>query len=95
MRRGEYRKFRIKGEQQNDFAAMREVVERRYRKLLEQGGPFPDLVLIDGGKGQLESAYDAMVDSPGIEGRPAGARGASGRVVRRARPARGPDGHAP
>jgi excinuclease ABC subunit C len=37
---------------QDDFASMHEVVRRRYRKLLEQGGPFPDLVLIDGGKGQ-------------------------------------------
>jgi excinuclease ABC subunit C len=32
---------------------MREVVQRRYRKVLEDGGPFPDLILIDGGKGQL------------------------------------------
>ena len=44
----------------NDFAAMREVVLRRYRKLLEQGGPFPDLILIDGGKGQLSAAYAAL-----------------------------------
>jgi excinuclease ABC subunit C len=36
------------------------VVLRRYRKLLEQGGPFPDLVLIDGGKGQLSVAYAAL-----------------------------------
>src|SRR5205823_12979502 len=54
------RKFRIKGESQNDFAAMHEVVQRRYRKLLEHGGPFPDLVIIDGGKGQLEAAYQAL-----------------------------------
>jgi len=60
MRRGDYRKFRIKGEQQNDFAAMHEVVQRRYRKLLEHGGPFPDLIVIDGGKGQLEAAYQAL-----------------------------------
>jgi excinuclease ABC subunit C len=39
---------------------MREVVQRRYRKILEEGGPFPDLILIDGGKGQLSSAYDAL-----------------------------------
>jgi excinuclease ABC subunit C len=45
---------------QNDFAAMHEVVLRRYRKLLEHGGPFPDLVLIDGGKGQLSAAYAAL-----------------------------------
>jgi len=44
----------------NDFAAMHEVVLRRYRKVLEQGGPFPDLILIDGGKGQLSSAYAAL-----------------------------------
>jgi excinuclease ABC subunit C len=39
---------------------MHEVVLRRYRKLLEQGGPFPDLILIDGGKGQLSAAYAAL-----------------------------------
>jgi excinuclease ABC subunit C len=44
----------------NDFAAMYEVVLRRYRKLLEAGGPFPDLILIDGGKGQLSAAYQAL-----------------------------------
>jgi len=44
----------------NDFAAMHEVVQRRYRALLEQGGPFPDLIVIDGGKGQLSAAYDAL-----------------------------------
>jgi excinuclease ABC subunit C len=45
---------------QDDFAAMHEVVLRRYRKLLEHGGPFPDVVLIDGGKGQLSAAYAAL-----------------------------------
>jgi excinuclease ABC subunit C len=44
----------------DDFAAMREVVQRRYRAVLEAGGPFPDLVLIDGGKGQLSAAYEAL-----------------------------------
>ena len=72
MRRGEYRKYRIRGlptpnsqlptpkPQADDFAAMREVVQRRYRKVIEDGGPFPDLMLIDGGKGQLTAAYDAL-----------------------------------
>jgi excinuclease ABC subunit C len=41
---------------------MREVVGRRYRKILEQGGPFPDLIIIDGGKGQLAAAYAALED---------------------------------
>jgi len=44
----------------DDFAAMREVVYRRYRKVLEDGGPFPDLILIDGGRGQLSAAYEAL-----------------------------------
>jgi excinuclease ABC subunit C len=39
---------------------MREVVLRRYRKVLEAGGPFPDLILIDGGRGQLSAAYQAL-----------------------------------
>jgi excinuclease ABC subunit C len=44
----------------DDFASMHEVVLRRYRKMLEQGGPFPDLIVIDGGKGQLSAAYAAL-----------------------------------
>jgi len=71
MKRGEYRKFRLKasaessaapaeGRFHDDFAAMRQVVTRRYRAALEQGGPFPDLILIDGGRGQLEAAYGAL-----------------------------------
>ena len=63
MRKSDYRKYRISPASHagsDDFAAMREVVQRRHRKLLEQGGPFPDLVLIDGGKGQLTAAYDAL-----------------------------------
>jgi excinuclease ABC subunit C len=62
MRRGEYRKFAIRGvtAMPDDFASMEEVVRRRYQKLLELGGPFPDLILIDGGKGQLTAAYTAL-----------------------------------
>ncbi len=44
----------------DDFAAMREVVARRYRRLLDDGAPPPDLVVIDGGKGQLSAAYEAF-----------------------------------
>ena len=69
MKKSEYRKFRIRGSNpksqiptpnQDDFAAMREVVQRRYRKVMEDGGPFPDLIVIDGGKGQLSAAYYAL-----------------------------------
>jgi excinuclease ABC subunit C len=65
MKRNEYRKFRIRGRPEarvvpDDFAAMREVVQRRYRAVLEAGGPFPDLIVIDGGKGQLSAAYEAL-----------------------------------
>ena len=63
MRRSEYRKYRIRNAalaRPDDFAAMEEVVLRRYRRLLEQGGPFPDLVIVDGGKGQLSAAYKAF-----------------------------------
>jgi excinuclease ABC subunit C len=44
----------------DDFAAMREVVARRYQRVLAQGGPFPDLVVVDGGKGQLTAAYEGL-----------------------------------
>jgi excinuclease ABC subunit C len=44
----------------DDFAAMKQVVQRRYARVSEQGGPFPDLIVIDGGKGQLSAAYDAL-----------------------------------
>jgi excinuclease ABC subunit C len=60
MRPSDYRKFAIRGAGTDDFASMEEVVLRRYRRVLEQGGPFPDLILIDGGKGQLTSAYAAL-----------------------------------
>jgi len=63
MKRSDYRKFRVRTrlhEGPDDFAAMREVVQRRYRALLEAGGPFPDLILIDGGIGQVTAAYDAL-----------------------------------
>jgi excinuclease ABC subunit C len=71
MRPSEYRKFKIRpqdlktsGPQDqrflDDFAAMEQVVRRRYSKVLENGGPFPDLIVIDGGKGQLNAAYAAL-----------------------------------
>ncbi|HET9788588.1 MAG TPA: excinuclease ABC subunit UvrC, partial [Pyrinomonadaceae bacterium] len=61
MNRSEYRKFRIRSvEGSNDVASMREAVFRRYRRVLDEGKPLPDLIMVDGGKGQLRAAADAM-----------------------------------
>jgi excinuclease ABC subunit C len=75
MKRSEYRKFRVRPTAGppaarrrpstdprflDDFAAMNQVVLRRYRRAMEGGGPFPDLIVIDGGKGQLSAAYAAL-----------------------------------
>jgi excinuclease ABC subunit C len=57
----EYRKYNIKTvEGPNDFASMEEVVYRRYKRLLDENTSLPDLVVIDGGKGQLSSAVNAL-----------------------------------
>ncbi|MEN0004275.1 MAG: excinuclease ABC subunit UvrC [Bacteroidota bacterium] len=57
----DYRHFNIKTvEGPNDFASMEEVVHRRYRRLLQEGEPLPQLVIIDGGKGQLSSAMKSI-----------------------------------
>lgn len=56
-----YRKFIINDvEGPDDFASMREVIHRRYSKLLEKNEPFPDLIMVDGGKGQLSSAVHVL-----------------------------------
>ena len=56
-----YKRFRIKSVAGvDDFASIREVVSRRFSRLREEGESFPDLVLIDGGKGQLSAALDAF-----------------------------------
>jgi excinuclease ABC subunit C len=60
-RKGEYRKFNIKTVKGiNDFATMHEVVTRKYKRALNEGGSLPDLILIDGGKGQLSAAKSAL-----------------------------------
>ncbi len=59
--KNDYRKFNIKTVQGiNDFASMKEVVMRRYKRLTEEGEPLPQLVIIDGGKGQLSSAMESI-----------------------------------
>lgn len=60
-RKSEYRKFKIKTvEGADDFASMQEVVQRRYTRILEEGTPMPDLIMVDGGKGQLSSAREIL-----------------------------------
>ncbi len=59
--KSEYRRFRIRiKESPDDFAMMHEAVYRRYSRLLKENKPFPDLILIDGGKGQLSAAVSAL-----------------------------------
>jgi excinuclease ABC subunit C len=61
-KKAEYRKFKIKGiAQQDDFAAIHEVVTRFLTRRRDEGKPFPDLIVIDGGKGQLGAAREALV----------------------------------
>jgi excinuclease ABC subunit C len=61
MKKSDYRKFQVKTVTGvDDFASMREVIHRRYKRLLEDKKPFPSLILIDGGLGQLHAAYSAL-----------------------------------
>ena len=56
-----YRHFKIRDiEGPDDFAAIKQVVFRRFKRLMEENQPFPDLLVIDGGKGQLSSALEAL-----------------------------------
>jgi excinuclease ABC subunit C len=58
-----YRRYNLKGfEPGDDYAAMREVLNRRYRKLQKEDGHLPDLILVDGGKGQLGIAMEVLAD---------------------------------
>lgn len=63
-----YRKFIIKTvEGPDDFASMREIIHRRYSRLMEENQPLPDLIMVDGGKGQLSSAITSL-DELGMKG---------------------------
>ena len=64
----EYRKYKIKTVKgPDDYASMREVIYRRYSRVLKEGLPFPDLIVIDGGKGQVDVAKDALANQLGID----------------------------
>lgn len=65
----DYRHFNVKTvEGPNDFASMEEIVYRRYKRLLEENEPLPNLIIIDGGKGQLSSALKS-IDALGLRGK--------------------------
>ena len=63
-RKNDYKRFKIKTVVgPDDFASMREVLTRRYARLKREGGHLPDLIVVDGGKGQLSSGVEALKDA--------------------------------
>jgi len=69
-RKSQYRKFKIHSvDGPDDFASMREIVYRRYSRVLEEQGELPDLIVVDGGKGQLSSAVEVL-EKLGLTDRP-------------------------
>ena len=66
--RAQYRRYNISGiEPGDDYAAMRQAIDRRFRRAVEEQGVLPDVLLIDGGAGQLAQAQAALADL-GVEG---------------------------
>ncbi len=66
--RKSYRKFRIKTVAgPDDYASMKEVIRRRYTRILKENGELPDLILVDGGKGQISSAQDVLQNELSLE----------------------------
>lgn len=64
----EYRKFKIQNAKaHDDYGAMREVIRRRYARVLKEGLPLPDLLVTDGGKGQMEVAREILEDELGLD----------------------------
>ncbi len=69
-RKSDYRKFKIRTViGPDDFASMEEVIERRYTRVMNDGGQLPDLIVVDGGKGQLSSAVEVLRQI-GLENQP-------------------------
>lgn len=58
--KSKYRRFKMSNERNDDFSNMKEAVSRRYKRIRDEGRDFPDLVLIDGGLGQLHAAEEAL-----------------------------------
>ena len=64
----DYRKYNIKTvDGPNDYASMKEVVRRRYNRMKEEGTPLPDLIITDGGKGQMEVVREVVEDELGLQ----------------------------
>ncbi|WP_066194554.1 MULTISPECIES: excinuclease ABC subunit UvrC [Gracilibacillus] len=64
----EYRKYKIKGvEGPDDYETMREVIRRRYTRVLKENKPLPDLIVVDGAKGQMSAALDVLENELGLD----------------------------
>lgn len=64
----EYRKYKIRDvEGPDDYETMREVVRRRYKRVIKEGLPLPDLIIVDGGKGQMSAAIDVLENELGLD----------------------------
>ena len=65
--KGDYRKYNIKTVTgADDYASMKEVVRRRYTRMIKEGSPLPDLIITDGGKGQMEVVRQVVEDELGL-----------------------------
>jgi len=64
----EYRKYKIRNvEGPDDYETMREVIRRRYSRIMKEDGPLPDLIIVDGGKGQMSVALDVLENELGLD----------------------------
>ena len=64
----DYRKYKIKTvEGPDDYKSMREVVRRRYTRVLNEGLPLPDLIIVDGGKGHMNGVMDVLENELGLD----------------------------
>ncbi|GAA0456595.1 excinuclease ABC subunit UvrC [Alkalibacillus silvisoli] len=67
-KKNQYRKYKIKTvDKPDDYEMMREVIRRRYKRVLKEGLPLPDLILVDGAKGQMSAANDVLENELGLD----------------------------